>query len=223
LKFLINLVEELGLKYEVHTVDFDDYYLEESLVYFHNLILKGNSKRWISAHYDIFNENSQNANDNSASVINAIATKILNPDINVVLLDAEEQPFVCQGTKNHIMYLLTHSDRDVFKIEFILNLELTGLGRNIVVENKNGNLLETIKANFDVHVMELPTSDSRYFRKKCIDSICVSTAPLLDGKINFDHFKKCHKEEDNLESISILDMKEFVCDFLLPLSKLGLK
>ena len=40
LKFLINLVEELGIDYEVYTSDFDDYYLEESIVYFHNLILK---------------------------------------------------------------------------------------------------------------------------------------------------------------------------------------
>ena len=219
LNFLIKLVKELGIEHEVHTMDFDDYYLEESLIYFHNLILKGSSKRWISAHYDVFNEDSQNANDNSASVINAIATKFLNPEINVVLLDAEEQPFVCQGTKNHIMYLMTHGDRDIFNIDFILNLELTGLGQKILVENKYGNLLETIRANFDVMVMDLPKNDSHYFRKKCIDSICVSTAPMIDGEINFDHFRKCHKEEDNLESISINDMKEFVLNFLVPLSK----
>jgi len=221
LKFLIGLVEELGIEYEVFTTDYEKYFDDDSTVYFHNLVLKGNSNRWISAHYDVYNEKSQNANDNSASVINAIAAKYLNPDINVVLLDAEEQPYASQGSKEHLQYLLINN-YDKFKIEFILNLELTGLGRNIVISDNNGSLLETVKENFSVLIKNLPPNDSRQFRKKHIDSVCVSTYPLVNGEPNFDHFYMCHKLEDNLESISLEDMKAFVLNFLVPITKVEL-
>jgi hypothetical protein len=42
------------------------------------------------SHHDVNNHRIDNANDNSASVINAIMIKKLLPSINVILLDGEE-------------------------------------------------------------------------------------------------------------------------------------
>ena len=55
-----------------------------------NIIMRGSSNKMIVAHHDINNPRPDNANDNSCSVINVIATKKLRPEINAVLLDGEE-------------------------------------------------------------------------------------------------------------------------------------
>ena len=82
-QFLIDLLQSENIDYEL-----DTYQSRGTTCY--NLILKGDSDRMIVAHHDIVNPNIDNANDNSASVINAIMIKKLMPHINVVLLDGEE-------------------------------------------------------------------------------------------------------------------------------------
>ena len=220
LKYIINLVEELGIKYELVSVDYDDYYEDGSPIHFHNLLLRGGSGRYVSAHYDVFNIDSHNANDNSASVINAIALKVLNPDGNIILLDAEEQPFCCQGSRWQSLWM--RSCKEVTKkVDFIINLELTGLGgKNFVIaEDDKGDCQETIIKHFNPLVKKLPRNDAYYFRRHTNDAVCLSTYPIIAGEPNFEHFKRNHKVEDSLDNISVADMKEFVTEVLLPLSK----
>ena len=57
---------------------------------FYNIMLMGSSDKFVVAHHDIVNPASDNANDNSCSVINALTIKKLRPEINVVILDGEE-------------------------------------------------------------------------------------------------------------------------------------
>ena len=83
-KFLIELMNSLGLSPELHR------FSVSNIVLGFNIVLRGSSNKIITAHHDIVNPNIDNANDNSASVINAIATKLLKPEITVVLLDGEE-------------------------------------------------------------------------------------------------------------------------------------
>ena len=99
LTYIINLVKELGIPYFV-----DNYYNEienddDTIDYINNLVLEGKNEKIIVAHYDIQNTDSDNANDNSASVINAIALKYLYPDVTVVLTDGEENPFRGEGAR----------------------------------------------------------------------------------------------------------------------------
>jgi hypothetical protein len=222
LKFIINLVEELGISHELVSVDYDDYYEDGSPVYFHNLLLRGGSGRYISAHYDIFNIDSHNANDNSASVINAIALKVLNPDVNIILLDAEEQPYCCEGSRWQSLWMRSCKEATK-KVDFIINLELTGLGgKNFVVaEDDNGDCQYTIIKHFNPLVKKLPRNDAYYFRRHTNDAVCISTYPLVNNEPNFDHFRKIHTTDDNLLSISIEDMKEFVIEVLLPITQIN--
>lgn len=195
----------------------DDYYTSDELGYFHNMVLKGNSGKYITAHYDVRNLESDNANDNSCSVINALVAKVLYPDLNVIMLDGEELGFI--GTHYQKLYMWKV---DYGKVDYILNLELTGIGaKNICISDYGGCLQDKIKENFNPIIMKLPLNDARYFWKAGHDSVCLSTYPIIDGIPKFEHFKRIHKIEDSLDSISISDMKAFVFDVLLPLIRLN--
>jgi len=82
-QFLINLLKSENIDYQL-----DEFGSDENKYY--NIIMKGSSSQMIMAHHDIVNPNSDNANDNSASVINVIATKKLRPNVNAVIVDGEE-------------------------------------------------------------------------------------------------------------------------------------
>lgn len=223
LKFIINLLEELNIEYEISTWDdacIGDDYWEYC---FHNLIMKGSSNRHFTAHYDVRNPNSQNANDNSASIISLILLKVLNPDVNIAFLDAEESPWMGEGAKWHRQWLRSthngYNGKEFREVDYILNLEMVGLGgKNVVISDYENNLSATIKTNFNPVVMALPPNDAWFFKNR-FDTVCMSTYPIINGKPNFAHFKKTHKIEDNLSSIRIEDMQEFVSGVLLPLSK----
>ena len=87
--FIISLLEENKIPYEV-----DEFRIERFDCKGFNIILRGTSKRMVIAHHDIVNPNSDNANDNSASVINAIYLKSISPETNVVITEGEEMGFI---------------------------------------------------------------------------------------------------------------------------------
>jgi len=223
LRFIIGLLEELNINYEISTWDdscINDDYWEYC---FHNLIIKGTSGRYFTAHYDVRNPNSQNANDNSASIISLILLKVLNPDVNIAFLDAEESPWMGEGAKWHRQWLRsTHNGyncKEFREVDYILNLEMVGLGgKNVVISDYENNLSATIKQSFNPVVRQLPPNDSWFF-KGSFETVCMSTYPIIKGKPSFDHFGKAHTTEDNLRSICFDDMHEFVTEVLLLLSK----
>ena len=96
--------------------------IKEPINNFYNIILSGNSDKFVVAHHDIVNPNSDNANDNSCSVINALAIKKLRPEVNVVILDGEE-PGGIGSTR-----LAERIKNGDFRCRWVLNLELTGKG-----------------------------------------------------------------------------------------------
>lgn len=197
----------------------------ESKNYGFNLILKGSSNKMVVAHHDIVNKDSDNANDNSASVINAIAVKKLIPDLNVVLLDGEESGGL--GSKR----CSTMIKEGYFgNIKWVLNLELTGKGgKYFFIGNYPGELFNHIKSLFECPVVDPPFNDSINFRMNGIDSCVINTLPVaetpssvkwdentfLDYKMLFN----CHSFKDSLSSISTSDMKEFVENVLVKILK----
>lgn len=223
LSFIIGLLKELNINYEISTWDdscINDDYWEYC---FHNLIIKGTSGRYFTAHYDVRNPNSQNANDNSASIISLILLKVLNPDVNIAFLDAEESPWMGEGAKWFRQWVYSthngYNGKIYREVEYIVNLEMVGIGgKNIVISDYTNDLSATIKQNFNPVVMSLPPNDSWFFKNR-FDTVCMSTFPIIKGKQNFDHFKKAHTIEDNLKSICLDDMHEFVSEVLLPLTK----
>lgn len=212
--------------------DFEKYFREkekekekESKNYGFNLILKGNSDKMLVAHHDISNANIDNANDNSASVINAISAKKLMPELNVVLLDGEE----CGGLgSKRCSAMINEGYFD--NIKWVLNLELTGKGgKYFFIGNYPGELFNHIKSLFDCPVVDPPFNDSVTFRRNGIDSCVINTLPVTDTKSNvqwdentFLDYKmvfNCHLPSDNLASISTTDMKEFVENVLVKILK----
>ena len=214
-QFLMQLLESEGINYEL-----DTYQSRDNTCF--NLILKGNSDRMVVAHHDIVNPNIDNANDNSASVINAIMIKKLMPHINVVLLDGEE----CGGLGSQ--RVSEQINEGYFNtIDWVLNLELTGKGgKYFFIGNYPGKLSNHIKSIFDCPITNTPYNDSVTFRKNGIDSVVINPIPPLnEGKssvkwdndtyLDFSMLYNCHSSRDTIDTIDINDMKEFTEDVVL--------
>jgi hypothetical protein len=215
-QFLMQLLESEGINYELDT------YQSKGNTCF-NIILKGDSNRMVVAHHDIVNPNIDNANDNSASVINAIMIKKLMPEMNVVLLDGEE----CGGLgSQRVSDQINDGYFDT--IDWVLNLELTGKGgKYFFIGNYPGRLSDHIKSIFDCPIANTPYHDSVTFRRNGIDSVVINPIPPLnEGKtssvkwnndtyLDFSMLYNCHSYKDTIDTIDINDMKEFVEDVVL--------
>jgi hypothetical protein len=215
-QFLMQLLESEGINYEL-----DTYQSRGNTCY--NLILKGESDKMVVAHHDIVNPNIDNANDNSASVINAIMIKKLMPHMNVVLLDGEE----CGGLGSQ--RVSDQINEGYFNtIDWVLNLELTGKGgKYFFIGNYPGKLSDHIKSIFDCPITNTPYNDSVTFRKNGIDSVVINPIPPLnEGKtssvkwndntyLDYTMLYNCHSSKDTIDTIDINDMKEFTEDVVL--------
>lgn len=216
-KFICEMLKNFGIPFEI-----DRFFVDEIPMY--NIILQGNSKRVVVAHHDIRNPLSENANDNSASIINAIYLKQLRPETNVVFTDAEECGF--WGSKRLASMIV---DGKLGDIEWVLNLELTGKGgKNIMVGNHPGPLMNSIVEKFQAPVANTPPSDCFSFEDAGIDTTVLNPLALLsegkssdilgpNGYLDNSTWYHCHSLEDSLDKISISDMQEFVEEVLVPI------
>jgi hypothetical protein len=214
-QFLIDLIHSEDIEYQL-----DKY--ETSGTWGYNIIMKGSSDRMVVAHHDIVNPNIDNANDNSASCINAIMIKKLMPHINVVLVDGEECGGIgSQRLSNQIL------DNEFGNIDWVLNLELTGRGgKHFFIGNYPGKLHEHIKSIFNCPVVNTPYNDSVTLRRNGIDSCVINPLPPLkegisDVKWNSETYLdysmlwNCHSKSDTIDTICPNDMKEFVEKIIL--------
>ena len=216
-QFLMDLLNSEGIDFILDKFDVDD----DCDGY--NIIMKGTSTKMVVAHHDIVNPYIDNANDNSASVINAIMVKKLKPEINVVLLDGEE----CGGLGSRDLSKKIN-DGYFGKIDWVLNIELSGRGgKYFFIGDYPGNLTNHIRSIFDCPVVKTPYNDSVTFRSNGIDSVVINPIPPLnEGKtssvkwdedtyLDFSMLRNCHSPKDSIDTIRIEDMKEFVEDILM--------
>ena len=214
-QFLMNLLHSESISYEL-----DKFNTNKLTGY--NIILKGSSTRMVVAHHDINNPNIDNANDNSASVINAIMIKKLMPEMNVVLLDGEE----CGGIGSQRCSEMIN-DNYFGKIDWVLNLELSGKGgKHFFIGDYPGTLTNHIKSIFDCPITRTPYNDSVTFRRNGIDSCVINPLPPLNEGtsqvkwnentyLDYSMLFNCHSQKDSIDTIDINDMKEFVEDVVL--------
>ncbi len=210
-EFLMKLLDSENIKYEL------DKSSHRNRATIYNLILRGSSDKMVVAHHDVNNPNIDNANDNSCSVINAIMIKKLMPHIHVVLLDGEE--FGGMGSQRISDQI---NGGHFGKIEWVLNLELTGKGgKYFFIGDYPGKLQNHIKSLFECPIVRTPFNDSVIFRRNGIDSCVINPLPpLIDGEeshvkyddkfLDYSILFHCHSSEDNIGSIDPQDMKEFV-------------
>ena len=214
-EFLMSLLDSECISYELDKFNTDK-------VTGYNIIMKGDSNRMVVAHHDINNPNIDNANDNSASVINAIMIKKLMPSINVVLLDGEE----CGGIGSQRCSEMINDDY-FGKIDWVLNLELSGKGgKHFFIGDYPGTLTNHIKSIFDCPITRTPYNDSVTFRRNGIDSCVINPLPPLNEGtsqvkwnentyLDYSMLFNCHSKKDSIDTIDINDMKEFVEDVVL--------
>jgi uncharacterized Zn finger protein (UPF0148 family) len=185
------------------------------------------------AHHDINNPHSQNCQDNTASVSNLLElcgrlskTKNLDRNIYVVFTDREE--FGGIGARN--LSQMINSGK-LGEIGIYINLELTGLGTNIWVEdvseyrlwrNESGKPtatktktqlhIENIIGGENIEYLHCPFNDAVILRSNGIDGVCIGTLP--DIEIRGSGYKRtwslCHSMSDTVEKCDGDDMKVFV-------------
>jgi len=174
---------------------------------FYNIYAFGSSSKFLSGHYDVVNINSDNANDNSASIINMIAYKKMNPSINLLILDGEEPPYMGAGSKYASKYLLKNN----IPVKWILNLELTGKGSTFFTDKVKTGLNKCIGTNFpDSFKISTPFNDSMIFRKYGFESNVITLVDVdEEGKIDMSPLYYSHSMQDSVGRISIQDMKAF--------------
>lgn len=223
-QFILDLLDSEGIKYELDKFPLKSGWVKRSLnsSVGYNIILKGNSNKVVVAHHDVSNPHIDNANDNSASVINAIMVKKLLPEINVVLLDGEEVGGLGSQRCSELI-----KDEFFGQVDWVLNLELTGKGgKHFFIGDYPGELHDHIKRLFNCPVFQTPFNDSVVFRKNGIDSVVINPLPVIkEGNspiiwsegIFLDHtlLFNCHSEKDSIDSIDVDDMKEFVEEVLV--------
>lgn len=157
-----------------------------------NIILRGTSDKMVVAHHDVSNHSIDNANDNSASVINAIALKKLRPNIHVVLLDGEE--FGGIGSE-HLSKQI--NDGKFGRIKWVLNLELTGKGgKYFFIGNYPGPLMDHILSIFKCPVVHTPYNDSVTIRRHGIDSLVINALPPISEETVREREEKSRKEKE---------------------------
>jgi hypothetical protein len=211
--FILKLLKSEGIDFELDR-------FKSSGINCYNIILRGNSDKMVVAHHDVNNHLIDNANDNSASVINAIQLKKLYPDINVAILDGEE----FGGFGSTRLSQMINSNKFGY-IKWVLNLELTGRGgKNFFIGDYRGPLFDHIVSKFNPPVFKTPFNDSVVFRKNGIDSLVINPLPISIIKTDLKYgenyldpsiLNNCHTDRDSIQSISISDMKEFVEEVLL--------
>jgi hypothetical protein len=218
IKWIINLLKSNNIYYEIDEWETTRFPNNK----FYNIILPGNSGKFVTAHHDIVNINSDNANDNSASVINAIMTKIHSPETTVILLDAEEPPMMGVGSQRASEMI---NSGNYGKCDWILNFELTGKGGlHFFVGDYDNVLNDHIKSLFNCPVVQTPFNDASIFVKNGIVSTVINPLPPLikksvyskevisyDGTpLDFSIVYNCHSMKDSLDTIDPKDMKDFV-------------
>jgi len=206
-KFLVNLLTRLNIEHKlVRTKS------KRFNKYFYNIYCFGSSDKFLSAHYDVANTESDNANDNSASVINCIAYKQKNSSINLLLLDGEEPPFMGVGSNLAARYMKANG----ILPKWILNLELTGFGNSFFIDNVDTQLSRCIQQNFeDAIITSVPFNDAMIFRQHGIESNVLTCLNVKEnGAPDFSVFGGMHTAKDNLATISTEDMNRFVNETL---------
>ena len=229
INFIIELLESLNIEYEVDAFRIEEKADDNTL---YNIILPGTSRKWVMAHHDVCNPNIDNANDNSASVINAIALKNLKPELNIILVDGEEPP-VMGGGSTHFAKRIIGGD---FDVDWVLNLELTGSGgKNFFIGNYNTGLTTMIENKFGCTVWDTPFNDAAILHRYGINTALINPCPLRDGveleegdmptiqEMDTSILHRCHMNPnsrdkgDSVDYINTDEMKVFVEEVLVPI------
>jgi len=187
--------------------------LNENIVVYANGFDVNRPSRVLMAHYDVNTESQihDNANDNGASIIvllEYLEEGIFSQDKNILVVFTDGEEFGGQGAKSFSKQILQGLHGNV---EWILNLDVIGIGNKVVLEDIKGKLRNKIEMNLgdNVGFIQMPPNDAMYMRSSGIDSICLSIIPDtywdLEKKTlskRPEHWMNLHSEKDKWDTIS---------------------
>jgi acetylornithine deacetylase/succinyl-diaminopimelate desuccinylase-like protein len=224
--FIINTLNELGLAYKTDIFNRGSSYsfsFDESKLC--NIIVEFASENpepaiLFDAHFDIVNNRSESAQDNTASVCNLLRLcKILSKEkvkrrTIIVFTDAEEISFL--GMKNIVKQI---KEKKYGEIGISYVLELTGLGTQAWIDSKNTvankivKSVERIEEIFGkekfIHV-STPQSNVIPMRSEGLDAVCIGILPADDLSTHPRLWNICHSSTDTYDKCSQKDMESFV-------------
>jgi len=179
-----------------------------------NTNIKENRLIFIS-HHDVNNINSDNMNDNSASVCHllSLANWLKNKEYPVDIIIVDNEEFGMSGSA----FLAKQIKLGKFgENPAVLNLELTGFGDILHIEDREESPLHQKLMSFksDIVSWHVPANDSYRLRNYGIDSICLGILPQheIDHRNKVGYAKcwsKMHSERDKFEDANDHDMKKF--------------
>jgi hypothetical protein len=233
--FIINSLNDIGVTYQLDIFgnpksDFIDYNQEKRV----NIVVELNKgdrsvpATVFCAHHDIVNVHSENAQDNSASICNLLhlcniileneksvsLNKKPNKRIIILFTDGEE----CGG-KGAIRFAEKVKDGCYGEISNVVNLELTGLGSEVWINNysktnneTNEKLTSILKEdNKELFVKGCPFNDAIPLQNNGIDSVCIGILPIEEAKGSTRNtWNLCHSLEDKFDKTNGEDMNKFV-------------
>ncbi|MDP2692774.1 MAG: M28 family peptidase [bacterium] len=179
------------------------------------------------AHHDIANIESENCQDNTASVCNLLHlceilrnTK-LNKNVLVAFTDAEEivSPETC-GAKRLAILTRIGMFGNVFKA---INLELTANGECLWLSTmRNFPFALELSEKYNGQLVETPYNDAFVLELNGLTSVCIGTLTenelytTLRNKPNFCRtWGLCHTDFDTISNANAEDMKRFVENILV--------
>lgn len=167
-----------------------------------------------NAHHDVYNINSENANDNTASIINLILLinklklETLNKRYLFVFTDGEEYGW------HGVLPAINFINKNGMSIEFVINLELTGVGKTAWIEiasshNKMNDFLERVMSEeFKSNKLICPFNDAAIYRNNGITAFTIGTINKIENNYDYSDWARCHLNEDNIMQYD--DMISFV-------------
>lgn len=230
--FIIEQLNNIGANYKLHTFDsFGTTVKNYNTAKLVNIIVEFKAENELPgivfmAHHDINNIHSENCQDNSASVCNLIelCDRLKNepPARTTYIAFTDKEEFGGIGATNLSIMI---NKKQLGEIEYVINLELTGLGNAIWIDNaynmEHSGLtplaekFQQVVGTENLNIVNTPFNDAMVLRRFGIDAICTGILPEAEMKTNKRTWSLCHSNLDTIDKINPQDMQNFVDKLVL--------
>ena len=203
LEFLHGLAKELGLAAEIQETRIGKRSIR-------NLVV-GDGPYWVSAHWDVVNPKSENANDNGAACIAVLELCSRIKELSGVIFDAEEI-----GGWGSLIWSWDNPD-----VRWVINLELAGEGgASWLVGECDSWIGQEISNLSNAPRVKVPFNDSVTLRKSGLDACLVQPCPLTKGEPDLGNWSRCHTLKDTVDALPAQDLDIFIDSFERVVSQL---
>jgi len=246
--YIIFQLEQFGIDFELDMFNAEDAFDDETplnelktkyvnVVVKFNSTLNSNATTVFLAHHDVVNLNSDNCQDNTASVCNLLHlcqlikikqdNNTLENNVVICFTDAEEGgAFNTKAGSVRLGHKINKGEYG--NVKFAVNLELTANGKNLwyapyIVENTTENVVTKLKqVNINAKLYKVPPNDCIALHKQKIESVCIGTLDddnaLQIVEIGVCHtWLLCHKDKDDFSNANLEDMNNLVNNVLVNL------